>query len=457
MRLQVANRSLSSTKRRGINCSAVGMYCAHATGTDKSKSQRWTFTARFAVFMSVAGSFVACGSSMASSGRITTNGGTSASNGGIGASGSTSTTITDGGSTVTCRSIDAAVLSADVGIVACDHYFDANYSRCGGPVLPAAEMDRIRARFQQICASQLALPGSGVTEANLEACASALDVSACQFPAGQPIACDFHGTLLGGATCTDNVQCVSGQCQGTQLFSPDGPVGPVTYGTCAPVVAVGQVCAQGSFSAGCPQGAVCITADTTGSTLASCVEVAQGDVGATCDDLSAKCKPGLYCAGETCAPLAGSGAACGDGPSRWPGGCVAPYGCGDTPSTCRSGSTGATCVSDQECAPGLGCIPGPCSGSIARIGCSAYGQCAAISWAAPEQPCSDLVRCLVGSCVFVGTSGPGNGQDADGGLAAGTCPTVVPDGQPCTVASTCDTFSQCFQGKCTLLDGVVCE
>jgi hypothetical protein len=48
-------------------------------------------------------------------------------------------------------------------------------------------------------------------------------------------------------------------------------------------------------------------------------------------------------------------------------------------------------------------------------------------------------------------------EAADGNLVVGTCPMVVPDGQPCTVASTCDTFAQCFQGTCTLLDGVVCR
>jgi len=348
------------------------------------------------------------------------------------------------------------------GSAACDHYFDAQHYRCGGPALPAAEISRIRSRFQQVCANEFALPGSGITEASLESCASALAASPCQLPAGPPIACNFHGTLSGGAACTDNVQCASGQCQGTQTFSPEGPMAPVTCGTCAPAVAVGQVCAQGGVSAGCPQAAVCITADTMAADPTySCVATTQGDLGATCDDLSALCKVGLYCSAGTCALLGGAGAACGDGGtgSGDPGGCEAPLGCGDPPSTCHSGSAGASCVMDQECAAGFGCVPtAPCAsmGQVVRIGCSTSGQCAAITWAAAGQPCSDLVQCLVGTCDF------GNGffpvsQASDGSLVQGTCPTVVPDGQPCTVASTCDTFAQCFQGACALLDGVACN
>jgi hypothetical protein len=364
---------------------------------------------------------------------------------------------------------DPVATSADAGMTgisgrgACDHYFDAQYSRCGGPALPTAETSRIRARFEQVCTNEVGLRGSGITAADLEACATALDVSACQLPWGLPVACDFHGSLAGGAPCADGAQCASGQCQGMQSFTPEGPTMPVTCGTCLPAVAAKQVCAHDTFSAGCGQGAVCITADTTaGDPTYSCVELAQGDVDAACDDLSAMCKPGLYCSTQTgrCTPLEGAGAACGDGPGRGaPGGCKAPLGCGDPPSTCRSGSAGADCVTDQECAPGFGCVPaGPCAGEgqAARIGCSASGQCVAITWAAAGQACSDAVRCLVGSCDF-GTGFLSMNQAVDGGLITGTCPEVVADGDPCTVDSTCDTFAQCFRGRCTLLDGASCN
>jgi hypothetical protein len=38
-------------------------------------------------------------------------------------------------------------------------------------------------------------------------------------------------------------------------------------------------------------------------------------------------------------------------------------------------------------------------------------------------------------------------QAPDGSLLTGVCPTVVRDGEPCTVDSTCDTFAECFGGN----------
>src|SRR5690349_14923313 len=66
----------------------------------------------------------------------------------------------------------------------CSHYFVAQYERCGGPVLPANEAARIRARFETMCRNEMDLPGSGMTDASLEACASALDAASCQLPGG---------------------------------------------------------------------------------------------------------------------------------------------------------------------------------------------------------------------------------------------------------------------------------
>jgi hypothetical protein len=58
------------------------------------------------------------------------------------------------------------------------------------------------------------------------------------------------------------------------------------------------------------------------------------------------------------------------------------------------------------------------------------------------------VRCLVGTCATT--------TDDEG---AGTCPTVIADGDPCAIGidyvssadtETCDTFAQCSQGVCVL-------
>jgi hypothetical protein len=345
---------------------------------------------------------------------------------------------------------------------ACGHLYDAQYTRCGGPTLPAPVLSRDRIRYEHVCAAEMGLPGSGVTVAGVEACVTAIEASPCQFPAGPPTACVFRGSLPRGAPCTDGAQCVSGQCDGTVVLGPDGPTMPYMCGACEPLATVGNVCSFDNYSAGCDRGTACITMQTMSPDPEYvCVAATDGDVGAACDDRSTLCKPGLYCSAQTakCAELAGASAPCGEGAQGLPGGCRAPLGCGDAPSTCRSGSAGATCVTDEECAPGFGCVPvGPCAtpDNPARIGCSASGQCVAITWASPGQPCSDSVRCLVGSCNY-GTRVTLTTQDPDGGLLAGTCPPVVADGEPCTVTSTCDSFAQCFQGTCKLIDDVTCN
>jgi hypothetical protein len=249
-------------------------------------------------------------------------------------------------------------------------------------------------------------------------------------------------------------------------FTPEGPTGPRTCGTCEAAAAIGEVCGNDNFSAGCHPTGSCLTKDPT-ATIATytCMAITQGDPGAPCDDLAAFCKPGLYCAAQTakCAQLGAAGALCGDGsrPPGDPGGCLAPLACVGLPgaSTCASGGAGAFCLSDYDCNSGLGCEPaGPCAsnGQPARFGCSQSGQCVSTTWASPGHPCSDTVRCLVGTCDFGGGFFPIS-QNADGGLLSGNCPVVVADGAPCNVGTTCDTFSECFAGKCELLNSVVCK
>src|ERR1019366_1021367 len=100
----------------------------------------------------------------------------------------------------------------DAGIAACVHYYQATYIRCLGPVLPASEGARVQARFVQVCENDMALPGSGMSPANVEACASALDLWPC-VNGGPPQACYFYGSLGGGAACNEGLQCQSGWCQ----------------------------------------------------------------------------------------------------------------------------------------------------------------------------------------------------------------------------------------------------
>jgi hypothetical protein len=210
----------------------------------------------------------------------------------------------------------------------------------------------------------------------------------------------------------------------------------------------------------------------------TCTALAQGNVGAPCDDLATICTTGLYCSAQTqtCATLGGTGASCGEGPHApgWPGGCAAPLSCVGLPgmTACSSGGAGAFCLGDSDCSAGLGCVPGPCSSNIARIGCAASGTCAPITWLGPGTTCDGYrTRCLLGPCDI----NPG-GPSADGGALQGTCPAIVTDGQPCPPSGgpgpyasgpTCDTLAECFSpvpagmtgslGTCTLLDSTVCR
>ena len=326
------------------------------------------------------------------------------------------------------------------------------------PEPPADEAARQLAQYEQVCANQVSLPGSGVTVLGMEVCAAVLDASPCELPDGPPAACTFVGSLPGGSPCGDGIQCQSGICDGTIAITPEGPASPFTCGKCVPVVGVGQSCE----SAACASGSLCLSQQTSsGPATHSCVGITQGAVDAPCDGLAKQCEPGLYCAAASsrCQALASEGEPCGDGtsPPGDPGGCRAPLGCeqnlSDGPATCVSHDAGGSCLADQDCAPGFGCIPaGPCS-NPARFGCSASGMCSAITWVEPGQPCSDQARCLVNSCDFGFTPFT---QAPDGGLLFGTCPTVVPDGQPCTISSNCDQFSECFQGTCVPIDGFSC-
>ena len=377
---------------------------------------------------------------------------------------------------------DAGGQPADASVSACSHYFDAQYLRCGGPLLPESEATRVRARFEQVCEGEMALPGSGMNAASVDACASALDASPCELPAGPPPVCSFHGSLEGGAPCNAGVQCRSGSCSGTVSVNPGGQSGPYTCGTCDPSVAAGQVCASASVNAACEPGSLCIITpgtETSPDGTYTRVPLVEGDVGESCDDLSQSCKTGLYCSAQAghCEKLGTEGAPCGQGSSA-PGnvgGCAPPLSCvnEDGNFTCRTGGTGAFCLMDSNCAQGLGCIPGPCVGPTARIGCAPSGTCGSVTWLGPGEPCDGYGRrCLVGSC-----NADLPNPATDGGLPSGVCPSIVPDGQPCTIQGvgltqgygpTCDSFSECFlaaqrasstitAGTCTLVDSVTCR
>lgn len=396
---------------------------------------------------------------------------------------------------------EAAVAGTSV-LAACDHYFAARQlvlppsapwaalgdrSGCTGIVLPESEVARVRARFEQVCLNEMALPGSGITPASLEACASASDASPCD---AQLVECTFFGTLPGGAPCNESFQCQSGFCNGTFVLNSieqGTEYGPTTCGTCDAPLAVGQICFDPDpnsppIRGACPANTTCArTSCPTNACPSTCTPLAQGDVGASCDggDLY-PCKTGLYCDPQTaqCASPGISGASCeynvlpgGDPYAPYEGVCAPPLSCVGDPdaATCTTtNAVGGPCQADWDCAPGLGCILQPCAerGVVAN-GCSGTGTCGSVTWVSAGQPCDySSTRCLVGSCI--GDENRVFPAPPDGGPFPGTCPQIVADGQSADTGSTystCDTFAEPFSaaapdggsGTCVLRDSFACK
>ena len=297
---------------------------------------------------------------------------------------------------------------------ACRDYFDAVFGGgCNGSVLPADELTRQRARFVKVCEGELALPGQGLTQGALQACAIAVrSTGACRLTDRATDACNLTvaGALGATAACFANSQCQSGSC----AHQPQDGGAESACGSCKTASAIGQTC---SPTSSCSAGAAC---DTT-RTPPTCTALSFGDVGATCNAAGAICKTGLYCdanATNRCLSPKGVGAACSDTSQ-----CVQPFVCDGAPRICQSPRpAGATCFG-EDCAAGLVCAT------------QSTHVCSAVSWAAEGQACGDTAQCLVGSCLLF------------------ACPRVIPDGQPCdfnSTSTTCDAFAQCLNGTCTL-------
>lgn len=332
---------------------------------------------------------------------------------------------------------------ADGGAV-CDDYYTALVVRCAALSSDPDQQAILRARFRQVCANQIKLPGSGMTPSRIDACSAALDLQDCQSGAPPPSECTFFGSLALDAPCNENAQCASGGC------SANGNNG---CGTCVRPPTVGDPC---NLLVGCSGDAVCLNL--------ICVPVARGGIGAACGPLpAAQCGLGLYCArgndAGTCAALQQeAGAGCG-GPSQFsfplPGGCKPPLICNDYPMTCQPPlASGTACNETVECANGLACVPqGP------QV--TDPWLCEPETWVGSGQPCDDYGSlCLAGTCTFAPMVSQLPSFEPDGGLVVGTCQAVIPDGQPCDLtnpAQTCEMFSNCFQGICEVVDSIVCK
>jgi hypothetical protein len=257
--------------------------------------------------------------------------------------------------------------------------------------------------------------------------------------------CNFRGSLAAGAPCNENFQCASAVCLGAhETLGTGGPL-PSTCGACAPTAAVGESCS----SSGCGPGAIC-------SGGAVCVAVTYGALGASCAANASLCAPGLYCTPPPpqvgrCVGFPGNvGDSCSNSIS-----CAGTLVCEGTPQTCQQPvPTGGSCSIGQDCAYGLVCVQS-----------TSPGVCTAITSVMPGESCGFGTQCLVGSCY--GDGPQLSAPLADGGVSQPTCPTVIPDGQPCSYggSTTCGTYSACFDSKsalsgtgvCTPIDGYVCR
>lgn len=317
---------------------------------------------------------------------------------------------------------DLATVSA--GETVCDRYFNAvaNQARCDLPGVPPTDA-RLLARFNTYCMAEMSLPGDWVTAANLEACSAALESATC--PKLLPLEClsFLNGTLGAGAACSLPNQCTSGECTGAT--PPVGDGSTRGCGVCSAIIPEGAACAPGSPDCGGDSRCVATAVDGSSGICKPVVEVGEG---ASCGDGATFCNSGLVCSGVTLR-------------------CTSPS------------PTGATCVYNADCTPGLVCMGRVCSAPVAvGAACSAYltcaagngcqaGVCAPITWAGSGEPCNPTESpfCLVGQCPTDGT---------------GVCPVVIPDGQPCegiSATRVCDSYASCVDGVCEVPTSFACE
>lgn len=284
------------------------------------------------------------------------------------------------------------------------------------------------------CQQERALPDTGLSDADLMLCATALLSAPCGF---LPAVCTAKpkGSRADGGACLHGAQCASGYCKGS----------PSSCGVCAPRAKVGAACVTEE----CEEDAYC-GADgppVGGPQTFHCK--AYTKAGASCDMMT-PCEPGTVCnlgvcalppevgspcsfackdavcKGGTCAPYAQQGEACGSAE------CAPFVGQPQTTSflTCGDGPN-PTCVLPKLNALGEACGPNPWSSSCApgavckpKFG---VGVCA-LPRGASCDPKAD--ECGTDTCVV----GPGGAACTD---------TQAP---PCDAA--CDAGHGCVGGRC---------
>ncbi len=259
------------------------------------------------------------------------------------------------------------------------------------------------ARQKLVCTNSLAATATGLTPADVEACAKAIPGESCADLENNnpPAAClAVVGTEASGMGCSFGSQCATAFCLVDKTR---------VCGTCGSEPVVGAPCAG---VGDCDKNQVCPAA------LGQCESPVplNGACGKT-----APCGSGLSCQGAT--------AMMNNGQCKVAGATV-----------------GATCDAKHVTAPGCDNTKG--------LYCTTQGQCAQIAHAATGQPCGDVNGAVVdcsggGQCVIPGAAVQGTcvAPAADGA----PCDTAA--GPPCLLPARCVPTSNGTSGTCTVPSG----
>jgi hypothetical protein len=221
-----------------------------------------------------------------------------------------------------------------------------------------------------------------VPDAQLEACTQAIETGSCGNPGLGTAACDFHGTVPIGGTCSETQLCVPGAgCN----------YGATLCGTCVAYVSAGQPC-EGQL---CAPGFVCAPNPAPSGEM-QCVALI--DVSGACTASSAPCNGNLVCFGGTCSPPLEPGASCAQN--------------GDA----CDGANSVTCTDGTCVAPALAKVGEPC-GQV-----SGAGMTACIGFEVACVPTDDA-----GASTCVAPLAAGSACDASSGARC-LFPTICANG-----------------------------
>lgn len=238
------------------------------------------------------------------------------------------------------------------------------------------------------CESLFGAPGSGATEANLRACATATAAASCTEFRGGLAECvaPFRGTLVKNEECLFDSQCGSGVCMGSTGSS---------CGQCVDRAGAGERCGIGASDVPCQDAFVCLATTTTSGTCETAATTnTKADVGSACETTCNNdwlvCQDGVCverggsCVKDNAYEVCAAGQHCDAKDYVSVGACVASEVVG----------AGNECGSSSgfSCAPGLYCDY--MGGTICRSQVREGGTCSRT-----EDHCATGLACIAGECT----------------------------------------------------------